>query len=768
MNRRAVVTLCLLSAGLASAAPSPGTQGRPDQTALPLGYTAPAWDEALAVEEQYAALLDRARIGRTHEALTREPHRAGTEGGRRVAMFIKRQAEGAGFRAEIASYQFYNSHPGPRSIEMTAPIKARLSLAEDRIPSDPFTMKAAEHQAFCAYSGSGTAEAEVVYAGQGTVGEFKTLDDRSISLKGRIALMRYFGEWEGRKVLRAQERGAVGVILFSDPADDGFVRGPVYPQGAWRPPGSIMRRTLADTPYEGDPLSPGWAALPGTKRLDPREVEGLPAIPVLPISYREAARILSHLDGAPAPEAMQGGLRRSAGPSKDAAGAVPGYSVPAGVGLVDAYRLGPGPARIRMSVQMRPRTDTISNVLVRIPGKEESDSWVILSNHHDAWIYGAGDPSSGTAALLETLRAFGRMRALGWQPRRTILVAFWDAEEMNLGGSTEWAEENAEVLRRKAAAVINMDSAVFNGDRPLYVGASPSLHRLFREVAGDVAGPGGAGSLSTAWLRLQNETRALGSVDAFEIGGDPSRPLSEPRIDDEPLGDDQTPFVEYLAIPGSDMYYGADYGVYHSLYENRHWMTAVVDPQFSLHRVMAEFHGRIGLRLAMAPVLPLDPAGSAAAWERAFADLQARAAERGASPKLLRPVARALRRFQEAAENFARDRDARLAEESWPLRPIPERVAAISREIAEAEKAFFSEGGLPGHSWYRGLWVAPPRPVPGLTDSRLPGLRWSLELDQEGVLMRQVELYVQALDEATAHLHRADGLLSLVGRPAGP
>src|SRR5437867_5221612 len=232
-----------------------------------------------------------------------------------------------------------------------------------------------------------------------------------------------------------------------------------------------------------------------------------------------------------------------------------------------------------------------------------------------------------------------------------------------------------------------MDSAVFNGERPLYVGASPSLHRVFKEVAAAVPGPKEKESLSVTWVRLQNETRGLGSVDAFDLGGDRSRPLTEPRIDDEPLGDDQTPFVEYLAIPGSDMYYGADYGMYHSVYENRHWMTTIVDPQFRLHRLMAEFQGRIALRLAMAPVLPLDPAGTASAWDRAFADLQARAGERGASPGLLRPVARALKRFEEAAKIFGRERDERLAGEAWPLRPIPERTRASSRGIAEAEKA---------------------------------------------------------------------------------
>ena len=775
MPRSRFLALCLLAAGGAAAPGGGAVAGEPERDTLPLGFSSPAWDGQRASESQFASFLDRTRISRTHRELTREPHRAGTAGSRRVALFIRQEAEKAGFKPEIVPYLFYGSHPGARSIAMTAPVKKSLSLAEDRVPGDPFSQSPAEHLAFCAYSGSGTAEGEVVYAGQGTVAEFRALEERGVSLKGRIALMRYFGEGEGRKVLRAQEKGAVGAILYADPQEDGFIHGPVYPRGGWRPPGSIMRRTLIDTPYEGDPLSPGWAAVPGARRLDPQNIEGLPKIPVLPISYRDAALILSHLDGPEAPGGMQGGLRKrgkgadggGAAGGADASGGAPGApaDVPPGVKLVDAYRFGPGPAKVRLSVQMQPRTDTIRNVLVRIPGKEEPDSWVILGNHHDAWIYGAGDPSSGTAALLEILRAFGRMRSLGWQPRRTLIVAFWDAEEMNLGGSTEWAEDNALALRRKGAAVINMDSAVFNGERPLYAGASPCLHRLFRETAADVPGPAGKGSLFDEWVRLQNQMRGVPSVDAFEIAGDPDEPLAEPQIDDVPLGDDQTPFVEFLGLPGSDMYYGADYGMYHSLYENRHWMATVVDPQFRLHRMMAELHGRLGLRLAMAPILPLDPAGTAAAWSRAFSDLKDRAGERRASPKILRPVERALRRFSAAAGAFTRERDEVLTVEDWPLRPIPERLAAVSREVAEAEKAFFSEAGLPGHPWYRGLWVAPPRPVPGLTEARLPGLRWPLELDQERTLLNQVDLYAQALDEATAHLHRAQGLLADLQTP---
>jgi len=761
MQRTHLLALCLAAAGALAGPGGPVLGGERERDSLPLGFSSPAWDAEQAIEKQFASLLDRTRISRTHRQLTREPHRAGTEGAQRVALYIRQEAEKAGFKPEVTSYLFYGSHPGPRSIALTAPIRKPLSLAEEIVPGDPFTQRPSDHLGFCAYSGSGTVEGDVVYAGQGTVQEFRALEERGVDLKGRIVLMRYFGEGEGRKVLRAQAKGAAGAILYADPQEDGFVHGPVYPRGGWRPPGSIMRRTLVDTPYEGDPLTPGWAAVPGAKRLDPRKIEGLPKIPVLPISYRDAALILKHLGGPEAPDRMQGGLRKR----PDAASAA---GVPGDLPLVDAYRLGPGPARVRLSVEMQGRTDTIRNVLVRIPGKEEPDSWVILGNHHDAWIYGAGDPSSGTAALLEIVRALGRMQSLGWQPRRTLVIAFWDAEEMNLGGSTEWAEANAEVLRRKGTAVINMDSAVFNGERPLYVGASPCLHRLFRETAADVPGPSGKGSLYEEWVRLQNLTRGVPSVDGFEIGGSAQKPLAEPQVDDVPLGDDQTPFVEFLALPGSDMYYGADYGMYHSLYENRHWMSTVVDPQFRLHRVMAEFQGRLGLRLAMAPIVPLDPDGTAAAWRRAFDDLEDRAAELRASPKLLRPVERALVRFADAAESFTRERDETLTVVDWSLRPVPDRLVAVNREIAEAEKAFYSESGLPGHPWYRGLWVAPPRPVPGLTEARLPGLRWPLELNQEGTLLNQVNLYTQSLDEATSHLHRAEGLLSITARPAAP
>jgi N-acetylated-alpha-linked acidic dipeptidase len=764
----AAAALCLIAlatpAGSATSEPvRPGEAGPVVDEGIPLGFTGRAWDEQAALETRFAAALDPRRISRTHRTLTQSPHAAGTDGAARVAAFLAAEIRKTGLRPRVETYQFYNSHPGPSAIAMTSPVRKEFSLVEDRIPGDPFTNAAAQHPAYCAYSGSGTAEGEVVYVGQGDWDDFQALDEHGISLRGKVALLRYFGAGEGAKVRRAEERGAVAAVLYADPIDDGFVLGPVYPGGNWRPPGSIMRRTLADTPYEGDPLTPGWAAKPGTKRLDPSKVEGLPKIPVLPISYRDAGFILARLGGPEAPERMQGGLLEGgavAGPAPAGAPAAakPGATAAAPPRPSLVYRLGPGPARLRVAVQPIRRIDTIRNVLVTIPGAEEPDAWVILGNHHDAWIYGAGDPSSGTAALLETVRALGRLHREGWRPRRTLVIAFWDAEELNLGGSTEWVEDHADELRRKAAAVINMDSAVFNPDRPLYVGASPALHLLFLETAADVSSPAG-GSLYDTWLAQQNATRALPSVDGTGIDFDASRALKMPYLDPVPLGDDQTPFVEFLALPGSDMYYGSDYGMYHSLYEDRRWMETVVDPGFLYHRLMGEFQGRLGLRLAMAPVLPLDARATAAAWDLALEALEERAAGLDAPRKTFKPVERALRRFRQAADDFAAVRDAALDETDWTTHTGTHLLLAINREIAETEKSLYNPAGLPGHAWYRGLWVAPPR-VPGLKDARLPGLRWPLERGEEATLANQVDLYGQALDEATAHLHRAAGLLT--------
>lgn len=332
-----------------------------------------------------------------------------------TARYLHERLESYGFVTETVTYQALLPAPLSVSVELLEPEYLKLPTTEARVPGDPFSDTAAEHPGWSAYSPSGVAEGQVVYAHFGSEWDLEKLAGLGVEVRGKILLVRYFGTGTGRKVHNAQRAGAAGVVLYADPAEDGYRFGDVYPKGNWRPPESIMRRTAIDLPYDGDPLSPGWASKPGARRLRSDEV-ALPTIPVLPVSYGSAETILARLGGEPAPREWQGALPLT-------------------------YRTGPGPARLRIQTEMALEDGPIRNVIGRLAGVDQPDQWVLASNHHDAWIYGAGDPSSGTAALLELARALGELARSGHRPRRTILVAFWDAEELMLGGSTEWVED---------------------------------------------------------------------------------------------------------------------------------------------------------------------------------------------------------------------------------------------------------------------------------------------------------------------------------------
>jgi N-acetylated-alpha-linked acidic dipeptidase len=322
----------------------------------------------------------------------------------------------------------------------------------------------------------------------------------------------------------------------------------------------------------------------------------LPKIPVLPISYKSAQRILSLLEGPAAPYEWQGALCLT-------------------------YKVGPGPAEVHLRTQMDNRDRPMLNVIARMPGSTDPDQWVIVGNHHDAWIFGAGDPSSGTAALLTLAESLSKLAKQGFQPKRTLILTFWDAEEMILGGSTEWVEDHEKELLEKAVACINMDSAVFNIDRPLSVSSHPVLHNLFRSASRSIRDPRSGRSLFEVWTDMQNQYRKIPSVDGWGDFFDPDKTLTEPYVFESP-SDDAYPFLSFLALPASDMYYGADYGMYHSIYENFHWMKTVVDPTFEYHKLMAQLQGFVATRLANADLLPLDYAAEATYWRRAYLDLQ--------------------------------------------------------------------------------------------------------------------------------------------------
>jgi N-acetylated-alpha-linked acidic dipeptidase len=694
-----------------------------------VGGTLPAGEEGLrgfspaatlaqrSLERRIRAGLSAARIEAHLRWLTRRAHPAGSEGARLTAEYLQRELESYGFATETVRYDAYLPAPVSVSLELLEPVRGKLPTTEERIEADPFTHGADRHPGWAGYSPSGDARGQVVYAHFGAEKDLESLEALGVDLEGKVLLMRHFGVDTGRKVANAQRFGAAAAVLYADPAEDGYRFGDVYPHGNWRPAGSIMRRSLIFLPYSGDPLSPGWASKPGARRLLPREV-AMPGIPSLPISYGTAERILRLLEGPVAPAPWQGALPLT-------------------------YHVGPGPARLRVRTEMDHRDRPIWNVVGRLEGAEDADQWVIVGNHHDAWIYGGGDPSSGTAALLELARVLGQLSRQGVRPRRTLIVAFWDAEEMLLGGSTEWVEDRADELLEKAVACINMDSAVFNPERAPSVSAHSTLHRLFREVAREVPDPRSGRSTFDVWRELQNRYRMVPSVDGFGEFFDPERELHEPWIVETPY-DDAAPFFYYLALPASDMYYGADYGMYHSLYENFHWMKTVVDPTFAYHVVMAQMQGFVALRLANADLLPLDYAEEARWWRRAYLQLAEVAAARGQQVPSLDEALRRIDAWEAAAEAIER-RAASLVADGGRLRAGRHRLSELNRLLYRASRDFLRPEGRPGMPTDRNLFAGESHDFEGVSGSTLPGIRFSLDRDRPAEAEREAELHLAAL-----------------------
>jgi len=712
-RRWSPVALILLSATLATRL----TAAELAPSAAPLvGFSS---DRALTqrqIEARVGESISPARMEASLEWLTSRPHPAGSDGARLTAEYLHRQLESFGLRVETLVYDGYLTAPISVSLRMTEPLVEALPTTEPRIEGDPFTENSELHPGWNGYSASGEAVAHVVYAHFGSEDDLQHLVSRGIDLEGKILLMRNFGTGVGRKIHNAQRFGASGVVLYTDPAEDGYPFGDVYPKGPWRPAGSIMRRSLIFLPYEGDPLSPGWAALPGAERLAPSEVE-LPRIPVLPVSYGTAQTILAQIRGPAAPEEWQGSLPLT-------------------------YRLGPGPAKLELRTEMDNRDRPMLDVIAWLEGATDPDEWVVLGTHHDAWIYGAGDPSSGTAAMLELARVLGELAREGTRPRRTLVFGFWDAEEMVLGGSTEWVEQHANELLEKAVACINMDSAVFNPDRPLSVAAHPTLHTLFRDVSEQVSDPRTGDSTYEVWLALQNRYRTVPSVDGWGEFFESDVELSKPLIFSIPY-DDAAPFFTYLALPASDMYYGADYGMYHSLYENFHWMKTIADPTFEYHRVMAQIQGLTALRLANADLVPLDYAEEARWWRRAYEQLDTTAKRRGQTVPRIAEALEWIDAWELEAEQWSAISSGRLAAISDTharpeLGPINHRYFQLSRQFHRPE-------GRPDMTFDRNLFAGWSYEFENVSGSTLPGIRFALDRGDVEAATREADIYIRAL-----------------------
>ena len=621
------------------------------------------------LEEQFRAVPAAASAREHLRRLTVEPHIAGTKEDYATAIYVRDQMRSYGLAAELKEYQVWLPYPhAPAVVELITNRRQRLPVHETVIKKDPSSSHPKITPLFNGYSASGDVTAPVVYANYGLPGDYEELKKVGVDVKGKIVVVRYGNSFRGVKAKVAEDHGAIGCIIFSDPADDGYMQGDVYPKGPWRSGASGQRGSVQYLfDYPGDPLTPGKPAIEGVPRLKPEEATNLTRIPVQPIGYDVARTLLTPLKGPVRPRGFQGGL-----------------PFPYHVG-------GTADVKVRLKVDMDYKLRTIWNVMAQIDGEEDKDRWVILGNHRDAWVFGAVDPNSGSSAMLEIARGFGRLLKQGWKPRRTIIFGSWDAEEYGLIGSTEWAEEFADELRDKAVAYLNLDSAVSGP----HFGASgvPSLWKLIRGATKDVNDPK---SGKTVYQQWQDRARERRGENDEEFQG-------EARIDSLGSGSDYTPFLQHLGIPATDIGFGGDYGVYHSAYDSFYWMENFGDPGFRYHVAAAQLLGTMAMRVADVEVLPFDYTDYAFQLRQFFSETTKLANRRNLSGSFdEKGMNLALEEFSKEAARVESKRQRALNQKlnATELRSLNDALIRVEREFIDAR-------GLRNRRWYKHQIYAP-------------------------------------------------------------
>src|SRR5450759_3009623 len=542
------------------------------------GYSSEGASTERAWEAKFRAIPDPATLRVYMLRLSARPHHVGSAYDKENAEWIAAKAKEWGLDAQIETFDVLFPTPKERVLEMTEPTRVAARIAEPAVASDPTSAQQNEQlPVYNAYSIDGEATAPLVYVNYGIPADYEELDRLGISVKGAIVIARYGGSWRGIKPKVAGEHGAVGCLIYSDPRDDGYAQGDTFPNGPFRPGDGAQRGSVMDMPiYPGDPLTPGVGATKDAKRLPLSEAKTLTTIPVMPVSYSDAQPMLSALKGPVAPATWRGALPIT-------------------------YHVGPGPTKVHLKLKFNWDLKTLYDVIVRIPGSQFPDEWIIRGNHHDAWVNGAEDPVSGTGPLMEEMRSLGALLKQGWKPKRTIVYCAWDGEEPGLLGSTEWAEAHAEELQRKAAVYINSDS---NGRGFLEVAGSHTLEKFINGVARDIDDPE---SKVTVWKRLQAE-RLAGAAEAAAADRQEARTRADLRIGALGSGSDYTAFLDHLGIASVNLGFGGedDGGIYHSIYDDFYWYTHFSDTDFVYGRALAQTVGTSVMRLADAEVLPFD------------------------------------------------------------------------------------------------------------------------------------------------------------------
>jgi len=706
------------------------------------GFTAEGARAQRALEVRFDSIVGPDSLPVWMRRMSAKPHHVGSPHGKANAEFMADLFRGWGYEVAIERFDVLFPTPRERLLELTAPTRYRARLAEPPVEGDATSRITQDVlPTYNAYSVDGDVTGELVYVNYGVPADYEVLARHGVDVKGKIVIARYGGSWRGIKPKVAAEHGAIGCIIYSDPRDDGYAEGAVYPEGAFRPPLGAQRGSVVDMPlYPGDPLTPGVGATPEAARLPRETAPTLTTIPVLPIGYADAQPLLAALAGAVVPPEWRGALPIT-------------------------YRMGPGPATVRLKVAFDWRLVPAYDVIARVRGSAYPDEWIVRGNHHDAWAFGAGDPASGMVALLEEARAIGVLMRSGWRPQRTIVFAAWDAEEPGLLGSTEWAEAHAETLRRHAVAYINTDGT---GRGFLGAGGSHSLERLVSEVAAEVTDPQTGVSVAD---RLRARLRVEGRREEAD----------RPDLELYPLGSgsDFTPFLQHLGIASLNLGYGgeSDGGEYHSIYDSFDHYRRFGDPTFAYGVTLVKTAGRVTLRLSEAPVLPLRVANLAervGRYVREVMELEQHLREEAERRNALvasgayRLAADPMGTFVAPDSmatvpylNFAPLRNAadRLAARAAAADSVLTRAPAGSPEVrgslnallARTERAMTRAEGLPRRPWFRHFIYAPGF-YTGYGVKTLPGVREALEEREWAEAEAQIASAAAALDALSAVL----------------
>jgi N-acetylated-alpha-linked acidic dipeptidase len=706
-----------------------------------LGFTPASAGREVEIENKFKSIPDADEERRQHRVFTEEPHTAGSKRNNELAEYISSEWKKQGLEdVVIHRYDVYGTNPKSASLEMIAPTHYQALLRETPLTGDDDSKNPAISGAWLGMSISGEVTAPVIYAHSGNPEDYDLLRKHGISVKGKIVLVRYSNpySYRGFKALTAQREGAAAMLVYSDPQEDGYKKGKVVPEGPWGPEYHIQRGAITyDFMVPGDPQTPGWASVPGAKRIPIEEAVSAPNIMALSLSWHDAKPLLENMDGPVAPKDWQGGLPFE-------------------------YHLGGKRVKAHLKIEMDNGLQPYYVVEGRIRGSEFPDEWVVMGNHRDAWVFGGVDPSSGTASMMELTRALGELKRQGVRPRRTLVICSWDGEEIGLTGSTEWGEQFAQDLRQKAVAYINVDEATSG---PSFHGqAVASLAPMLEETTRSLRDPSGK-TLYDAWKAVVEREREEGNQSSqFSSSGVLNDALADTRIGS---GSDHTVFLNFIGVPVLGLGFEGDYGVYHSAYDDFYWMNHFGDPGYKYHTLMTQLWGVTALRLADADLLPFDFATYASNIRQFVTELAggkksvilngARSNDRTeskdpASSLDLREVQKAIDNFETAGKKLNEGVVHKLSD--GPL--DPELAATLNHSMMQVERNWLNPDGIPGRSWFKHIlygarYTYAHLELPGLTEA-VEKQDWREAEKQAAILKRSLENNTQLLNDLNRQL----------------